>query len=813
MTLFVYYLLRISLVVLYCTTNTIVVRMQNANAAFHFSTLSSIGFCANIANTVMNNFNAKRRQRELVLRFQVFKSNQQINQKSIKKVTCILVFPKTSNSTISTFEPDSIMPSQVPRSIKWRIQLGLLEDSGQKMDSDHQEIYLHDLAKQNMSIVNSHRKRYEELAQRHYSQSRVLSIINDTAVQTSKDPKTIAKIVVDDPLSMMASMEEEKIKVDKKKQLARKKELVMMTRPHMRHHPSSKGSGYETQKGSTGSSENDVQSKTRWDEFYSSKEIVDIIEKDLDRLPIDHHVYFHQRKTKEVISGHDKDWIMDNPASMQSRKERSKLLSKILFVYAKENNIGYRQGMHEVLSFLLMALEIDLLSFDSSNANIGNHNDIRTILDASKIVHDAFSMFDAIMTRLFTAFEYRDDSSDVDTRKERMGDATVRIIRDWHGDDALADFISNLDVPPELYCTRWVRLMFSREVCGLDNVFQLWDHFLNELTDTVSLMLVLETTAASMIILIQDTLLPLQPNMYNDDPYNGIDVVDEPMHLLMNYPQIENISPLIGTFEMLINNQKMGTKPPKIQRNPTMQPFVDSYEYSSQNQAVYPIQDNVYFSQGQSDLSHHSYPPQPMQQQNYHQDQFMSTLKSLQKAPAMMKLSTGLNAVRGAAKDALQSIDKQLKTQQQGADNVYHYERTPISSSKVAPDPIDQDIFLGYRDVSTVPVIIDEQRTHLPYSEASSLDTEEHFVGDRNLQGRQSFGQNVPNIASPMAQQPTGDLSEEVSRRMAESIERITRCLHHVSPSEGTVTDARAAVSDLLALQKEIATKYDVSWK
>ena len=705
------------------------------------------------------------------------------------------------------------MSSQVPRSIKWRIQLGLLEDSGQRMDSNNQEIYLHDLA-ENMSVVNSHRKRYEELAQRHYSQSRVLSIINDTAVQTPKDPKTTAKIVIDDPLSIMASMEEEKIKVDKKKQLARKKELVMMTRPHMRHHPSSKSSGGVIHIGSAGSgAENDVQSKTRWDEFYSSKEIVDIIEKDLDRLPIDHHVYFHQRKTKEVISGRDKDWIMDNPASMQSRKERSKLLSKILFVYAKENNIGYRQGMHEILSFLLMALEIDLLGFESSHANIENHNDIRTILDASKIVHDAFSMFDAIMTKLFTAFEYRDDSSDVDTHRESMGDATVRIIRDWHGDDALADFISALDVPPELYCTRWVRLMFSREVCGLDNVFLLWDHFLNELTDTVSLMLVLETTAASMIILIQDKLLPLQPNMYNDDPYNGIDVVDEPMHLLMNYPQIENISPLIGTFEMLINNQKMGTKPPKIQRNPTMQPFVDSYEYSSQNQAVYPIQDNVYFSQGQSDFSHQSYPPQPMQQQNYHQDQFMTTLKSLQKAPAMVKLSTGLNAVRGAAKDALQSIDKQLKTQQQGADNVYHYERTPISTSKVAPDPINQDVFLGYRDVSTVPVIIDEQPTHLPFTEANSVDTEEHFVGDRNLQSRQSFGQNVPNIASPMAQQPTGDLSEEVSRRMAESIEMITRCLQHVSPSEGTASDAWAAVSDLLALQKEIATKYDVSWK
>jgi len=700
-----------------------------------------------------------------------------------------------------------------------------LDDSRQRRDLNCKETYLHDLAVHNISVVRSQQKRYDELVQKHFRQSSALSIINDSELKTLGNAdraktsaaqnavhiqKTLiksAKTVVDDPLSLMASMEEEKIKVDKKKELARKKELLLVSRPHMKH----KSSADERQKGPPNSSvECSERSKTRWDEFYSSKEIMDIIDKDLDRLPIAHHIYFHQRKTKQVSSD-DKDWNIGNPASLQSRSERSKLLSEILFVYAKEHSIGYRQGMHEILSFLLMVMEIDLFEVD----NIEN-DDIRTVLNSSTIVHDAFSMFDAIMTNLCMAFEYREDSSELSHQRESMGDATVRIIREWHGDDFLADFITSLDVPPELYCTRWVRLMFSREVSSLDNVFLLWDHFLNELSDAMSLMSVLETTAASMIILIRDQLIPSAQNMYHDEPgafnyNNGTDDEQEPMHLLMNYPQIENINPLLQTCEMLINNQKTGNRPSNIQS-------ITQENHSSQNQMVYPIQDNVYFSQGSVDFSQQAYPSQSIQQhqhprQDQQQDHFLTVLKNLQTAPALKTLSSSLNAVKGAAKDALQSIDKQLKIQQGGVDNVYHREYAPISTSASDPRPFNQDSFSGYRDMRTVPAMMDEPSRFSPRAETNIITTEENFVGGSNLNNHHSLGGDASKVAKPIPPQLREDLSEEVSRRMAGSIAIMNRSLQNMNSSQGAISDAWAALSELEALQKDISTKYDISLK
>ena len=50
----------------------------------------------------------------------------------------------------------------------------------------------------------------------------------------------------------------------------------------------------------------------------------------------------------------------------RSRSERSDVLSEILFVYAKEHPaMGYRQGMHEILSYCYLVLEIDIYREES----------------------------------------------------------------------------------------------------------------------------------------------------------------------------------------------------------------------------------------------------------------------------------------------------------------------------------------------------------------------------------------------------------------------------------------------------------------
>jgi hypothetical protein len=107
-------------------------------------------------------------------------------------------------------------------------------------------------------------------------------------------------------------------------------------------------------------------------------------------------------------------------------------MSQVLFVYARcHPEIGYRQGMHEVLSYVLLALEMDLLEYAnfaemngdrgaSINGVSSNGRDVNgcragvdssgnivvvRLLDPEYILHDAFNLFECIMTTLAHAYD------------------------------------------------------------------------------------------------------------------------------------------------------------------------------------------------------------------------------------------------------------------------------------------------------------------------------------------------------------------------------------------------------------------------
>ena len=86
--------------------------------------------------------------------------------------------------------------------------------------------------------------------------------------------------------------------------------------------------------------------------------------------------------------------------------------------------------------------------------------------------------------------------------------------------------------PPPIYCTRWVRLLFSREIVGYENVFKLWDVFFE-----YNIMRVLEVTSACRVLLLRDALL---------NPENN------PLDLLMNMPQLSDITQLTITLRRLM---------------------------------------------------------------------------------------------------------------------------------------------------------------------------------------------------------------------------------------------------------------------
>jgi len=191
-------------------------------------------------------------------------------------------------------------------------------------------------------------------------------------------------------------------------------------------------------------------------------------------------------------------------------------------------------------------------------------------LDAAFLVNDAFTMFERVMSNLSPAFDIKALPSQSSSPMEEMGRSVISQLKTVVCDQALYDVVKAMHCPPELYCTRWVRLMFSREVLGWRNVLLLWDVFFDLLTchETVTsmepskyskpgvspslqlgrftLMQVLESTAVSMILLQRQALIEADHN--------------ESIHVLMNVPPLKNVMPLTATLLSLMRRLQVGSE-------------------------------------------------------------------------------------------------------------------------------------------------------------------------------------------------------------------------------------------------------------
>jgi len=259
-----------------------------------------------------------------------------------------------------------------------------------------------------------------------------------------------------------------------------------------------------------------------------SRETLSLIEKDLNRLPPNHFTV----TSAPII-----------PLNSNRRNDRVQLLSQILFVYAKEYPvIGYRQGMHEILSFILLALEID---FESNTNGI--------FWERHQIGHDAFAIFELVMYYLSPAY---DPMADVLNAPPRINVSKPKNINmsticqgiftkiKQSGDVQLYTFLTEqVNIPPQLYCTRWVRLLFVREIASISKALLLWDAIF-EFLKSMNFMECVEFVAGAMILLIRSELMTS-----NDAPNDAI-------QNLMNYPAVENVDHLLDKFHLLNRLQK-----------------------------------------------------------------------------------------------------------------------------------------------------------------------------------------------------------------------------------------------------------------
>lgn len=126
----------------------------------------------------------------------------------------------------------------------------------------------------------------------------------------------------------------------------------------------------------------------------------------------------------------------------------------ILFIYSKLNDdIGYRQGMHEIVAPILW-----VVSRDAVKANVAETSEddkhMLEVLDPAYIEHDTFSLFQAIMHSARAWYELGEDAGAPGLKVNAPIIEKSRMIQEgllMEVDPQLAKHLKNVKILPQVF--------------------------------------------------------------------------------------------------------------------------------------------------------------------------------------------------------------------------------------------------------------------------------------------------------------------------------------------------------------------------
>ncbi|XP_017337720.1 TBC1 domain family member 5 isoform X1 [Ictalurus punctatus] len=220
-------------------------------------------------------------------------------------------------------------------------------------------------------------------------------------------------------------------------------------------------------------------------------------------------------------------------------------LTDILFCYARENEqLLYKQGMHELLAPIVFVLHTDHQAFQHASETGSPSKEMMVVLDPKFHEHDAYAMFVQLMETAepwFSSFEREvrkgkeemltsipfarpqdcGPSVAIVTKVNRIQDQLVK-----KHDIELHMHLNRLEIAPQIYGIRWVRLLFGREF-PLQDLLVVWDALL---ADSITLDLV-DYVFVAMLLYIRDALIASS--------------FQTCLGLLMHYPPVGDIHALL----------------------------------------------------------------------------------------------------------------------------------------------------------------------------------------------------------------------------------------------------------------------------
>lgn len=217
------------------------------------------------------------------------------------------------------------------------------------------------------------------------------------------------------------------------------------------------------------------------------------------------------------------------------------LMINVLFIYSRndQTHLSYRQGMHELLAPLIFVLHCDHQAFLHACEIESVGEMISELMDPFYLEHDAYAMFCQVMATVEPWYTTKDAPTPKGkeifnvqpfARPQDLNPSNVIItkltrIQDYilkKYDAELHLHLERLEIVPQIYGIRWVRLLFGREF-PMQDLLMLWDAIF---ADGIGFDLV-DYVFVGMLLYIRDLLLTSDyPNC---------------MNTLMRYPPVGDV--------------------------------------------------------------------------------------------------------------------------------------------------------------------------------------------------------------------------------------------------------------------------------
>ncbi|KAJ8065578.1 hypothetical protein OCU04_006257 [Sclerotinia nivalis] len=233
--------------------------------------------------------------------------------------------------------------------------------------------------------------------------------------------------------------------------------------------------------------------------------------------------------------------------------DTQRFMLDVLFVFCKINqDVGYRQGMHEILAPILWVVERDSIdpgdiNGDTAESETSSSDSIlKQCLDRRFIEHDAFTLLSLVMRSAKSFYELGDPgqktpqngigtpqngASPIVERSKRIHEVYLARL-----DPQLAKHLTDIEILPQIFLIRWIRLLFGREF-PFDDLLAVWDILFAEdpELDLVDLICVAMLLRIHWQLMESNYSMALMLLLKYDCPQNPPTLVDDAIFLRDNF--------------------------------------------------------------------------------------------------------------------------------------------------------------------------------------------------------------------------------------------------------------------------------------